>query len=260
MLYSTGNIPNLKHLIVSSIFALTSLFSIAQTKPEYVTVDNAILFSQDRYNNIYYITETQDVKKWSDQKLIYSSPKRKKITHIEAWNTAKIFLFSREFQEYTILDRYLTELSTKTFNMDEVGFADFATMALDGNIWLIDNTNFSLKKISISTNTTMLTTNLNLIIPQVENEVIFMKEYGNFLYVCTQHNGILVFDNLGTYKKKISYDGVAFLAFKDDVMYFTQNNETIYFDLLKLSEKRLPSRETDRCVVELNNQQYIIKK
>lgn len=260
MLYSTGNIPNLKHLIISSIFALTSLFCIAQTKPEYVSIDHAVLFSQDRYSNIYYVTAAQDVKKWSNQELVYSSSKRKKITHIEAWNTAKIFLFSREFQEYTILDRYLTEISTKTFNMDEVGFADFATMALDGNIWLIDNTNFSLKKISISTNTTILTTNLNLIIPQVENEVIFMKEYGNFLYVSTQHNGILVFDNLGTYKKKIPYDGVSFLAFKDDIMYFTQHNEIIYFDLLQLSEKKLPCQETDRCVLELNDQRYIIKK
>ena len=122
--------------------------------------------------------------------------------------------------------------------MEEVGFITFATLALDGNIWAIDNSDYSLKKINSENNKTIITTNLNFIINQNESEILFMKEYNNFLYISTTNNGILVFDNLGTYKKKLPYNNISFFSFKESDLCFITNKKINYFNTITLELKQ----------------------
>ena len=243
-------------LLFYIVFAISTSF--AQV-PNSIVLDNAISFSKDRYDNVFYITENQDVKKYGDNYLIYSSQKRKKITNIEAWNSIRIFLFSKEFQEYTVLDKYLTELYTRSFKLEHVGFASFTTLALDGNIWLFDNTDFSLKKINISNGNKISTTGLNLIIDESENEILFMKEYGNYLYVSTVHNGVLVFDNMGTYKKKLPFNNLSFFDFKNEKMYYLEKGNINYFDLIKLELKVSESLMNASKILITEDNSFLIK-
>ena len=228
-----------------------------------IKLENTSKLSVDRYNNIYTVNNRQDITKHEDKEHIYSSKKRKEITHIEALNSLKIFLFNREYQEFTLLDRYLTLISTTGFNTNEIGFISFATLAIDGNIWAIDNTDYSLKKIDIRSNKTITTTNLNFIITDLtsneNNEILFMKESSNFLYVCTKSNGILVFDNLGTYKKKLPFNAVTFLGFNDNELYFVKDKELIFFNLLSLETKKelLPFSGSKALIVD--NKIYIVE-
>lgn len=228
------------------ILSFSFIVSYSQiSKP--IIIKDAVSLSKDRYDNIFYVTTSQDVRKYGDENLNYSPQRRKEITNIEAWNSVRIFLFSKEFQEYTILDKYLTEIYTKAFKIDNVGFASYATIALDGNVWLFDNTDFSLKKINIQTGEIITQTSLNFIITESENEILHIKEYGNYIYMSTVNNGILVFDNLGTYKKKLHFNNVDFFNFSADELYFykkstaediSNDNYIEYFDLMKLETRK----------------------
>ena len=234
---------------------------VAQDSTHYniVQIDSANSFSVDRYDNIYLVTDKQDVVHFQKKINNYSPKKRKKIDHIEAWNSLHLFLFNKEYQEYTLLDKYLTPISTTSFNLDEVGFILFATTAIDGNIWTIDATDFTLKKINIRNNKTLFTTNLNFVILQDDIEVLFMKESGNFLYVCTSKNGILVFDNMGNYKKKLPFNAVSFLGFRENEIYFVMNNELCFFNLLSLElEKQILPLSYSKVIIVENNL-YTIK-
>jgi len=237
-----------------------SSFSQDSTQYEIVQLENTQSLSIDRYQNIYLVSDKQDIHKQGDKKHIYSSRKRKDITHLEAWNSLKLFLFNRAYQEYTLLDRYLTEISIVAFNPDELGFVSYATLALDGNIWAIDNTDFSLKKVDIRNNKTLVTTNLNFVLEHTENEVLFMKASNNFLYVCTASSGILVFDNMGNYKKKLPFNAISFLGFKDQKLYFANNNELTFFNLITLEKKveLLPYTVSKALIVD--QKLYLIKK
>ena len=245
-------------ILIIFLFIFLPIISFAQISEE-ILIKDAIAFSKDRYNSIYYVTNNQDVKKYGDDKLIFSSHKRKQITNLEAWNSIKIFLFNEEYQEYTILDRYLTEMFTTPFDIENVGFASFATIALDGNVWLFDNTDFSIKKISIQNGKVISKTPLNLIIKESENEVLFMKEYANFLYISTEHNGILVFDNLGTYKKKLPFNNVIFFDFNEQSLYFTTNKGLTYFDLIKLETTIIEKEISYSKYIETGKKAFTIK-
>lgn len=237
-------------LLKSNILFLgiITLLCSFQKDSNVISID-ALHFSVDRYGNVFYVNKNNDIKKYGDEVLLYSPKKRINITHFEAWNSIRIFIYNREYQEYTILDKYLTEVNTTAFNINELGFVNFATVALDGNIWAIDNTDYSLKKINIQSNKTINTTNLNFIIDQQENEILFMKEYGNFLYVSTIHNGILVFDNLGTYKKKLPFNNISFLGFQKNELYFLDDKEEIHFNILTLETIKKPSNLIGKLLI-----------
>jgi len=241
------------------LFVFSISISLAQVSNPIVLKD-AVSFSKDRYDNVFYVTTNQDVKKYGDDKLIYSPQRRKEITNLEAWNSIKIFLFSKEYQEYTVLDKYLTEIYTRAFNIENIGFASFATITLDGNIWLFDNSDFSIKKVDIQNGNIISKTPLNLIIKESQNEVLFMKEYGNFLYISTVNNGILVFDNLGTYKKKLPFNNVLFFDFENTSLYFLRDYEKTLFDLISLEIKSEVLNEKGKRIITTKNRNYIISK
>ena len=250
---STINNPTLLiFFLLISLLPLQVLFAQDSTSYEIIKLESVKSFSIDRYENIYLVNDKQDVKKQNDDKHIYSSKKRKNITHLEASNSLKLFLFNQEYQEFTLLDKYLTHISTTTFNQYELGFISYATLALDGNIWTIDNADFSLKKLAMRNNKTIVTTNLNFILEQTENEILFMKENGNYLYVCTKNSGILVFDNLGTYKKKLPYNTISFIGFKDNEMYFVNDFDLTFFNLITLETKKelLPFSSSKALIVK----------
>ena len=241
------------------LFFINQLIAQDSTHYNIVHIDSVNSFSIDRYNNIYLVTDKQDVVHFQKKLNNYSPKKRNKIDHIEAWNSLNLFLFNKEYQEYTLLDKYLTPISTTPFDLDEVGFILFATSAIDGNIWAIDATDFTLKKINIRNNKTIFTTNLNFVIRQDDIDVLFMKERGNFLYVCTRKNGILVFDNMGNYKKKLAFNGVSFLGFRGNEIYFVIDNKLCFFDLLSLKlRKEILSISCSKGII-IENQLYIVK-
>lgn len=251
------------YILIYILFIGQSLFAQVNSPLETILLKKTAKISADRYQNIYLINDKQDVIKYENSEQLYSSIKRTEITHIEAANSLKIFLFNKEYQEYTLLDKYLTHISTTPFNTDEIGFVNYATLAIDGNIWAIDNTDYSLKKVNIRNNKTMVETNLNFILNEVafnnEDEILFMKESGNYLYICTKSNGILVFDNLGTYKKKLSFNAISFLGFKDNDLYFITGKELTYFNLLSLETKKelLPFSGSKALIV--GNKIYIVE-
>ena len=93
-----ANIPNYLRLKNSLFFFLAiSFFALkAQdtTSLQLIKLENTTKLSVDRYQNIYLVNGKQDVLKYKEPKQIYSSKKRTEITHIEAVNSLKIFLFN----------------------------------------------------------------------------------------------------------------------------------------------------------------------
>ena len=267
MLYLMAKILNSKRmknsLRIGVIFLLFSSFIQDSTIK---TIENVKRFSKDRYENVFYINTSGDLKKVGDNQLIYSPQKRREFTNLEAWNSIKIFLFSREFQEFTVVDKYLTEMYTKGFSFDVIGFADYATLALDGNLWVFDNVDYTLKKVDTRTGNLITSTNLNLVIDEGEQEVLHMREYGNFIYISTVHNGILVFDNLGTYKKKLPFNNVSFFDFNKDELYFLENSKLgetswgssiFYFNLLSLESRNEPISQDVKHLIISDKSQFI---
>ena len=75
-------------------------------------------------------------------------------------------------------------------------------------------------------------------------EILFMKEYQNRLFLSTKGQGILIFDNFGSYIKTYKYEGISFFNFWKDNIYFIEDSKIIQLNLYseEIETKELPSK------------------
>lgn len=225
--------------ILALVFCIGMMSFILADKPlqklsTYKLNYTPVLASTDRDGNIYLVDKNEDIHKidkHGKQLLVYSPQKMAETTLFEAWNSISMIIYYKDFQEYVFLDRFLTFKSSGDVDNELIGFARVMTLASDNNLWAIDDTDFSLKKYDLTFKNLKVTTPLELILDPQDYDIVFAREYHNNLYVLDRKNGILVFDNLGSYKKTIGLKGVEHISFYNDKMYFADTNKLVLYDL-----------------------------
>ncbi len=158
---------------------------------------------------------------------------------IEAWRTMNLFVFYKELQQFRILDRFLASSSTFELNLEEIGFSRVATISQDNMIWLFDEINFRLKKYNPIASKLINETPLDLILDPKDFNITSIREYQNLLFISDQNQGILLFDNLGNYKKTIPASGITYFNFLEEELYYTKDNTLFFINIYTLKERRI---------------------
>lgn len=198
--------------------------------------------SSDSYHNIYIADEKENVLKYSPEGeylLTYSPSKQADISLIDASNSLRIFLYNKDFQQITFLDRFLTVQNQYRFNEDMVGFARSACPSSDNNAWIIDDIDFSLKKIDLQFDKILTRSPLDLLSSKRELDVVYMKEYQFNVYVLLKNQGIMVFDNLGNYRKMIPILDVDSFSFFEDELCYIKDGKLNFFHLYNFTNREL---------------------
>lgn len=199
-----------------------------------ISIDEPTEVSLDRAGNIYYATFHGDILRIDTQlenKLIFSPTNPNTVTILEAWQGLRIFSFHRDRQVYRLINRNLSLDEEYSLPPEIINFAEIAAPSADNNIWVIDQVDFSLVKYNITLNQLMSRTPLDQLLDPDNYEILFCKEYQNRLFVSTKNNGILIFDNFGSYIKTFTYKGIGFFNFWKDDLYFLKDNEVIRLNL-----------------------------
>ena len=219
--------------------------------------------SVDNNGNLYLVSDKGLIYKYSrtgDSLLAFSPRKNASISLIEAGSGLRVFVFYQDFQEYILLDRFFRSSPHYSFNPAVIGFAALATISNDNNLWLLDQTDFSLKKYNIHANNLEIETPLDLIIDPDNYNISFMKEYQNFLFVSDKQLGLFMFDNIGNYKKKIPVKGIEYFNFAGDRMYYMKDGYLIFMNLYNgaLTGIPLPSKEEFNFVLVNGDRVFLI--
>ena len=213
-----------------------------------IAVKKITAVSADRYGNFLLADASGNVTQYDStgKKITVFSPQQPwQVSFIEAWRTVKIFVFYREAQKFTFLNRFLVPEGEYDFpetgnaTQPPVGFARLATLANDDNLWVYDDTDFSLKKYNPDTRKLLLSTQLNLLFDSPDFRFNFIREYENLVFLNDFQAGIRVFDNLGNYKKLLPFKNLNYLGFLNDNLYFFQQNELHFFNLYTFEEKKI---------------------
>jgi hypothetical protein len=233
-----------KILLPTLITLLTCASTVAQqlTLLKEISIANPVAVSADRYGNIIVGDAKGNVHKYDSTGVLlqtFSSPNTTNISSIEAWPSLQILIFYRDVQQFSILNRFLTPtILSAPIHQEVAGFARAATLGSQENIWLFDDIELSLKNYNLATKKTDTNTPLSLILGDAEYAVNFMREYQNNLYVNDRNSGILVFDNLGNYKKKLPFADLTYFSFLENELYFLKDNTVYLFNLYTLSERQ----------------------
>jgi len=252
-------------LIVNCQLLTVNCYSQSLQLVKTIPVKSPDKVSVDRYNNIFVCDGDGNVNKYDttgNLTLTYSPQKIGSISLIEAWNSVKIFLFYKDFQEYVMLDRFLAPISIYNFDLSSIGFARTATLAADNNLWIIDDSDFSLKKHDIQLQTITIETPLDLLLDARDYDINFMREYQNMLFINDYNSGIFVFDNLGNYKKKLPFTRLESFGFLNEELYYLEDNKIHLFHLYNFNTRtiQLPEDKIFINVIVFENQVYLFSE
>ena len=198
-----------------------------------VLIDRPINISIDRTGQVYHATYNGVVARYDpmlDKKEDFSPPNPATCNLLEAWQGLRIFTFHREMQLFRLINRNLS-LHEDYRLQGEVGFIELATPAFDNNLWLIDITDFTLKKFQLFSNTILSRTPLDLVLSPVNYDILYMKEFQNNIFVSSKTKGILIFDNLGNFVKTYPFKNISHFGFDGEEMYFLSDNHIILINL-----------------------------
>jgi hypothetical protein len=230
-----------------------------------INIEEPTEVSLDRGGNIYYATFNGDIIRLDPQlenELIFSPNNPNTTTILEAWQGLRVFSFHKDLQQYRLINRNLSLHEDYEFPRSIVGFAEVATTSYDNNVWLFDQTDFSLKKYGITTNSLLSSTPLEQLLDPDNYEILFCKEYQNRLFLSTRERGILIFDNFGNYIKTFDYKGITFFNFREDSMYFLKNKQLVTFNLYdeQIIMEPLPDQSEWLFVLNHENRTYLFSQ
>jgi hypothetical protein len=170
----------------------------------------------------------------------YSPTQPGHVAVIEAWNQNSLLAFYDDRQQVLLLDRFLAPLA-------EIRLADYfdgtvrtATLAPDGQLWLLDESALTLREFDPQALRVVQSTPLDLIIGRSRPDFRFLRQYQNNLYLVDHTSGIFVFDNLGNYRKKLPFVGLDFIAFRGDELVYLAGSQLHFFHLYNLTERTQP--------------------
>jgi hypothetical protein len=217
-------------LPLSQAVAQAPSWSLAYTLP----AKGNTLLSIDRFDRLYLSDARQNIIQVDTLGKIvntFSPPVQGRVAMVEAWSPAKITVFYEDRQRVQLLDRFLTPLGLADLRDYTQGTIRAATLAADDRLWLFDETTFRLLKIDTRVNQVVYENPLELLLDRQQQDVTFMREYQNKLYMADRLSGIFVFDNMGNYQKKIALPNLTYVGFLGDELYYLSGNQ-LYFQHL----------------------------
>ena len=224
--------------------------------------NRAVTGSIDRAGNIYIADERGSLVKMDSAGVLrytYSPDRKGNIEYVEAWETLNVLLFYENLQEYRLLNRFLTQVATKSLPQNI--FASLLAPSSDNNIWVFDNKDFALKKLNTGYNALEIVTDLSGIVKEnFEGE--HLREYQHMIFLADYHSGIYVFDNLGNYIKTIPFYKVHYFNFLQNKLYFLRGNEVLFYDLYTGEERivSIPTEQAYALVLATDTRLYCVSR
>jgi len=160
----------------------------------------------DNLDNLYIISPTGQIKKLNaagDSVGVYNQAKNYgKLYTIDVTNPLKILLFYKDFSTIVVLDRLLAGHSTIDLKRYSVLNPSAVGNSYDNDIWVYDEFDNKLKKIDEQGNKLLETPDFRTIFDEsIAPQKIFSEN--GLVYLADTSNGVYVFDNYGSFKRKI---------------------------------------------------------
>ncbi len=190
----------------------------------------------------------------------YSNNQKGKISGVQSGNPFSILIDYADYNSTEVLDKTLS--FSEEFSFTEMLNSEkrLLTLSRDNDLWLYDETNAVLKKVSFKGDERFSSINLNLLF-KMELHPNWMIEYGNQVFLNEPSMGILVFDNFAQFEKNILIKGLARFEIVNDHLIFKEDGFYKQFNLNNLLTTKIDlPKALHRENLYFTNEVLIIKK
>ncbi len=218
--------------------------------------------SIDRQGYLYFSNDQGAIDKFDQAGTVvyhFSPQKQGTPTIIDAWQGLRTFVYYKNFQEYLLLDRFLNASERYRIDNNQISnFSGLATLASDNNLWTLNDQELSLIKLDINDREVLVENKLNLSLDVEDWDVKFIRSYQNYLFIGDSKEGILAFDNLGTFVEKITTRRTDFFTFNKDEIVFISNGRLYMIHLYKKTKREISLPDLPYQFVLMENNQIFL--
>lgn len=162
--------------------------------------------AMDNLDNFYIVSSTGQIKKFNangDSIGLYNQSRNfGKLHSIDVSNPLKLVLFYKDFTSIVILDRFLANQASLDLKKISIFQPAAVGLSYDNNIWVYDEYDNKLKKINEQGNKLLETSDFRIAFNEAISPQRIISD-NNLVYLADSINGVFVFDNYGTFKKRI---------------------------------------------------------
>jgi len=201
--------------------------------------------AMDNLDNLYIVSSTGQIKKLNaagDSVGVYNQTRNYgKLHTIDVSNPLKLLLFYKDFSTIVVLDRFLASQSTLDLKRFSILNPSAIGNSYDNNIWVYDEYDNKLKKIDQQGNKLWETADFRTLFNQSISPQKILNDNG-FVYLADTANGVFVFDNYGSFKKRIPVKNFQTIAIANSNIISTNKEViTVFNTSTQLqTEKRIP--------------------
>lgn len=182
-----------------------TIFKIQKTYPGEV-----LDFSIDNLGNIFILYQNGQLKKLNpngDSLAVFNDVRRYgKLFSIDVTNPLKILLYYKDFSTVVILDRLLNSrgaIDLRRLNLYQV---KAISQSYDNNIWIFDELESKLKRVSDEGKLLDQTTDFRLLFDSVPTPQ-YIIDQNKQLYLYDSLKGVYIFDYYGAFKSRLPFTG-----------------------------------------------------
>jgi hypothetical protein len=164
------------------------------------------------------------------------------ISFVDVTNPLRVMLYYAKFAKMVLLDRMLApknELNLRKLN--QLNSNVIATSA-EGNLWVYDQFNATLNKLDMELNVMIQGNDLRQQLSELPRP-IYLIERDRRVYMADTTQGILIFDQYGTYINTLSIFGVQKMQIVGSQIIYQKGNLLIAYDFKSLIETKIPIPE-----------------
>ncbi len=217
-------------------------------------------FQVDRYGNLFVADRNGNIFKLDslgNTLETYSPVGGALPSDLQVSQSVNVFAFYEDWQRFVLLDRFLGNARTFEFSdSEEIGYVKSACWASDGNVWLFDQSNFSLKKYNPTTKSILLSLPFNFSAENEELEITQLREYEGKI-IGLSENKIFVFSFTGNLEWSFEAGNISEIGFKEKSVFWVGEQGAINFwDFFKNVKSTIqPPKPFEK--VEFYNEKWI---
>jgi hypothetical protein len=202
-------------------------------------------FSVDNLDNLYMVSNNNQLKKINanaDSVAVFNDVKRYgNPSSIDVNNPFRTLLYYKNYSTVVMLDRLLSVRNTINFRNQNIFSVKSITLSYDNNIWLFDEQDFNLKKITEEGNLLLETTEWTMLFDTVPSPVQIIEK-NNFVYLYDPEKGFYIFDYYGSFKNRLPFLNWTNVEITGNTLYGFSNNILYSYELksLTIKEYKLP--------------------
>lgn len=226
-----------------------------------IPFESAVFLTVDAFGNSYVIADRQVMKFNAYGKPIqhFGNSKLGELRSVDATNPMKVLLFYPDMAQLVILGTQFAPQSTLELRNIGINQPTVACNSNNEGYWVYDLQDFQLKKINRNLDIVFQSGNL---VQLIGKQILpnFMTESDQKVYLNDPQQGVLVFDQFGSYLRTLPVKGLQYFRIVKNELIYTDGAVVKAMDLKLLTEHELllPPHGKIRTVEVATQQLYLL--